>query len=309
VVATGQEELTQRRELTQLVRDSFRQRRMLNLCISPTTRAAARAPAVACALPLVAWSAALVSCTPAGGEVARLFADSTAWIDLTYGFGDRTVYWPTVQGFRLERVAEGMTPGGYYYAANNLSGAEHGGTHLDAPIHFAEGRWTADQIPVHRLVGSAVVVDVADRAAANPDYLVTVADLESLPAGVSLEGAIVLIRTGWGRYWTDPVRYLGTSLQGAEAASQLHFPGLAPDAARWLAERRVDAVGIDTPSIDHGPSTAFESHRILFDANVPAFENVANLERLPVTGAFIVALPMKIEGGSGGPLRIVGIVP
>ncbi len=163
-----------------------------------------------------------------------------------------------------------------------------------------------------RLIGPAVVVDVAARAATNPDYLISSADFESFEAahGPIPMGAIVLLRTGWGQRWSDRASYLGTEATGEDAVPLLHFPGLAPDAARWLAEvRRVGAVGIDTPSIDRGQSTRFESHQILYGSNIPGFENVANLEAMPETGGYVIALPMKIEGGSGAPLRIVGVVP
>ncbi|HEY4643237.1 MAG TPA: cyclase family protein, partial [Bacteroidota bacterium] len=121
--------------------------------------------------------------------------------------------------------------------------------------------------------------------------------------------AIVLIRTGYGSFWPDREKYMGTPERGTEAVAKLHFPGLHPDAAKWLIdERSVKAVGLDTPSIDHGQSTQFESHVTLFEANVPAFENVANLDQLPVNGFTVVALPMKIRGGSGGPLRIIALV-
>ena len=124
------------------------------------------------------------------------------------------------------------------------------------------------------------------------------------------DGAIVLLRTGWGDRWHDRTAYLGTALTGAEAVPQLHFPGLHPDAARWLvSERSVSAVGIDTPSIDYGQSATFESHVVLYSDNVVGFENVANLGELPESGSFVVALPMKIAGGSGGPLRIVAFLP
>jgi kynurenine formamidase len=232
------------------------------------------------------------------------------WVDLTYPFSSESVYWPTAEGFTLEQVAFGPTEAGHFYAANNFSAAEHGGTHLDAPIHFAAGRQTADAIPVDRLIGPAVVVDVSDRA--SPDYLIGVADLEDWEArhGRIPDGAILLLRTGWGRFYGDRARYLGTDVTGPEAVPLLHFPGLDPEAARWLvSERTVDAVGIDTPSIDYGQSTTFGSHVALYAANIPGFENVANLEQLPAGGAFVVALPMKIAGGSGGPLRIVAFLP
>ena len=238
--------------------------------------------------------------------------EGAEWIDMSYPYDENTVFWPTAQPFELEVVAAGRTEAGYYYAANNFCMAEHGGTHLDAPIHFSEGRHTTDEIPVERLIGAAVVVDVSAAVAANPDYQVTVDDLTAWEAqhGRIPDGSILLVHTGWGARWGDRASYLGTDLTGPEAVPQLHFPGLGPDAAEWLVEnRRIDAFGIDTPSIDNGQSTLFESHRILYAENVPAFENVAVLGRLPPTGAYVIALPMKIAGGSGGPLRMVGVIP
>ncbi len=255
-----------------------------------------------------------VGCQPTqdhASAVAELFAGAE-WIDMSYPYDESTIFWPTAQPFELEVVSAGRTEAGYYYAANNFCMAEHGGTHLDAPIHFSEGRHTADEIPVERLIGAAVVVDVSAAAAANPDYQVTVDDLTAWEEqhGRIPDGSILLVHTGWGPRWGDRASYLGTDLTGPEAVPELHFPGLAPEAAEWLVEhRRIDAFGIDTPSIDYGQSTLFESHRILYAENVPAFENVAARERLPATGAYVIALPMKIAGGSGGPLRIVGVIP
>ncbi len=233
-----------------------------------------------------------------------------SWIDLTHAFSSQSVYWPTAEGFSLERVAYGPTEAGYFYAANNFAAAEHGGTHLDAPIHFAEEHQTTDQIPLDRLIGPAAVVDVSDRV--SPDYLIGIEDLEAWETqhGRIPDGALLLLRTGWDRFYGDRARYLGTDVTGPDAVPLLHFPGLDPDAARWLvAERSIDAIGIDTPSIDYGQSTTFASHVALYAANIPGFENVTRLEQLPATGAFVVALPMKIADGSGAPLRIVAFVP
>jgi len=234
-------------------------------------------------------------------------------IDLTHPFDEETIYWPTEEGFVLERGPAGVTDAGFYYEAHRFRSAEHGGTHLDAPIHFAEGKWTADQIPVARLIGPGALIDVSAQAAADRDYQVTAADFEAWEAehGRLPDGAIVLLSTGFGAFWPDRERYMGTALRGAEGVAALHFPGLHPDAARWLvAERSISAIGLDTPSIDYGQSKLFESHTALFAANVPAFENVAHLDRLPAaTGFTVVALPMKIAGGSGGPLRIVAVLP
>ena len=261
---------------------------------------------------LLSALAVATACAPRDRALAELFTDDARWVDLTYPFNAATIYWPTAQGFQLEKVAEGETPAGYYYAANNFRAAEHGGTHLDAPVHFARGKHAADQIPLARLLGPAVVVDVSAKAAQDPDYRVTAADLEAFEAahGGIGAGTIVLFRTGWGSRWPDRGRYLGTTATGPEAVPQLHFPGIDAEAARWLVHSRsVDAVGIDTPSIDYGQSKTFDTHQILYGADIPGFENVANLDQLPAVGAYVIALPMKIEGGSGGPLRIVALLP
>jgi kynurenine formamidase len=255
----------------------------------------------------VALLAAAAACRqPSLGDV---FARAT-WIDLTYAFDSTTIYWPTAKPFTLEVVSAQRTPAGYYYAANNIAAAEHGGTHLDSPVHFAEGKHTTDEIPLAQLAAPAFVIDVSSQAEADRDYRVTRADLESWEQAHRRipEGAIVLVRTGWGRRWPDRARYLGTSRTGPQAVPELHFPGIHPDAARWLVERKVHAVGIDTPSIDYGQSTTFDTHQALSAANIPAFENVAHLSAVPATGAFVIALPMKIRGGSGGPLRIVAVL-
>ncbi len=232
------------------------------------------------------------------------------WVDLSYAYSEETIYWPTAEGFRLDEVAYGETDAGYFYSAYNVSTAEHGGTHLDAPFHFFRSGMTAEEIPLDRLIAPAVVVDVS--AHATPDYLISPGDLEAWEAryGRIPDGSILLFRTGWGDRWPDRLSYLGTERTGPDAVTELHFPGIQPDAARWIIEQRdVAAVGIDTPSIDYGQSTGFETHLILYSSNTPGFENVANLGAVPESGAFVVALPMKIAGGSGGPLRIVAFVP
>jgi len=236
--------------------------------------------------------------------------DAGRLVDLTHAFDASTIYWPTARHFTLAPVASGRTPGGWWYAANDFCAAEHGGTHLDAPIHFAEGRWTADEVPLARLAGPAVVVDASVKAARDRDALVDRRDLERLERdrGRIPDDAIVLVRTGWDRFWSEPARYLGTAVPGDTA--HLHFPGLGPDAAEWLVSaRRVRAVGIDTASIDRGASQDFRTHRVLTDANVPIFENLADLDRVPARGATFIGLPMKIRGGSGGPLRAVVLLP
>ncbi len=233
-------------------------------------------------------------------------------IDLTHSFDATTPYWPTASGFELEVDFQGMTEGGYWYEANTIRTAEHGGTHLDAPVHFSEGKQSTDEVPLDRLVAPGVLVDVSEQAAADSDYLVSVDDLLGWEAvhGQIPDGHILLIRTGFSQFWPDRVRYMGTDGRGPGATVDLHFPGLAPEAAEWLvANRSIAALGLDTASIDHGQSTDFRTHRILFQENIPAFENVADMSALPATGFYIIALPMKIARGSGGPLRIVAVVP
>lgn len=245
-------------------------------------------------------------------ESEKLTLPQGKWIDLTHDFSEETIYWPTAEGFKLETVFEGYTDKGYFYDANNYSAAEHGGTHIDAPIHFAEGKQTVDEIPLEKLIGPAIVIDVTQKALSDPDYQVGVGDFTDWESknGPIPEGSIVLLNTGYAKYWPDRVKYMGTDNRGSEAVGDLHFPGLDPQAAKWLVEKRnINAIGLDTPSIDFGQSQLFESHRILFKENIPAFENVANLDKLPAKGAIIIALPMKIKGGSGGPLRIIAMLP
>ena len=233
-------------------------------------------------------------------------------VDLTHAYDEDTVYWPTAEGFRLTVDARGWTDGGYYYEANSFCTAEHGGTHLDAPVHFAEGTHSVDQIPLERLIGPGVVVDVSAACAADRDHRVTISELQAWEAehGRLPDGAIVLLRTGFARFWPDRVRYMGTDLRGEAGVAALHFPGLDPRAAAWLVtQRSIGAIGLDTPSIDHGPSKAFEAHRILFEAQIPALENLADLDDLPPRGFEVVALPMKIRGGSGAPVRVVALLP
>ncbi len=231
-------------------------------------------------------------------------------IDLTHPFDADTIFWPTeTEGFVLEPVFAGEADGGYWYAANRFRSAEHGGTHLDAPLHFAREGSAADAIPLERLIAPAVVLDGTQNM--DPDGAVNAIAfaLHGASVGRITPGTIVLIRTGHGSHWGDRARYLGTERTGPEAVADLRFPGISPGVARALVRAEIAAVGIDSPSIDPGPSKDFAAHRILAAAGIPVFENVANLELLPERDFTVVALPMKIRGGSGGPLRIVAIVP
>jgi kynurenine formamidase len=245
----------------------------------------------------------------AAGQAVDL--GSSRLVDLTHPFNTSTLYWPTSPStFKLEQLAFGPTEAGFFYAANAFSAPEHGGTHLDAPIHFAEGRLPVDRIPLEQLVGPAVVIDVSEKAAADKDYRLTREDVLEFERehGRIEPGTLVLLRTGWARFWPDAKAYLGDDTPGD--ASKLHFPSYGEDAARLLVgERKVALLGADVASIDYGQSKDFIVHQVANGANVPGLENLTNLDRLPATGALVVALPMKIEGGSGGPARVIAVVP
>jgi kynurenine formamidase len=232
-------------------------------------------------------------------------------VDLTHPFNAKTLYWPTATtGFRLEQIASGKTPGGYFYSSNAFAAPEHGGTHLDAPVHFYEQGISVDRIPLDQLIAPAVVIDVSAKAARESDYRLTKEDVVGYEAryGTIPRGSIVVLRTGWGARWPDAKAYFGDDTPGD--ASKLHFPSYGADAARYLIQvRKVAALGADVASIDYGPSKDFIVHQIAAAGGVIGLENLAGTDALPPRGATIIALPMKIENGSGGPLRAVALIP
>ena len=258
----------------------------------------------------VTWMVLFLASACVGRNGATPTAAGTCVVDLSYAYDEQTVYWPTAPSkFEKEELHYGPTDAGYFYSAFMIATPEHGGTHLDAPINFAEGQTSAEAIPLERLIAPAVVIDITEDANRDRDALLTREHIEDFEQqhGSIARGTIVLVRTGWSRHWPDVAQYLGDDTVGD--VSNLHFPGISEDAAQALVEREVAAVGIDTASIDHGPSKDFMAHRVLMEAGVPAFENVAALDRLPARGSRIIALPMKIRGGSGAPLRIVAELP
>ncbi len=232
-------------------------------------------------------------------------------VDLSHPFNAKTLYWPNqTTGFQLQQQSFGKTPGGYFYSSYAFSAPEHGGTHLDAPIHFHEGGLSVDRLPIEQLIGPAVVIDVRAQAAKDRDYRLTRTDVLAWEKahGAIPRGAFVMLRTGWGQRWPDRLSYFGDATPGE--TTKLHFPSYGVEAARYLvSERKVAALGADVASIDYGPSADFIVHQVASAAGVIGLENVARLEVLPPKGATIIALPMKIEGGSGGPVRIVALVP
>ena len=258
----------------------------------------------------ITWSCLLLlllaGCATARGPVDLEHGEL---VDLTYPFDEHTLYWPnSPSGFELKQLAFGKTPAGFFYSSNAFCAPEHGGTHLDAPIHFSEHSRSADAIPLQQLIAPSAVIDIS--AKGDADYRLTAEDVRGWERrnGTIAAGTIVLLRTGWGSRYPDRKRYFGDDTPGA--TDKLHFPSYGEDAARLLVEQRnVAALGVDTASIDYGQSKDFIVHQIAMGANVPGLENIANLERLPERGAWVIALPMKIRGGSGGPLRLVALVP
>ena len=232
-------------------------------------------------------------------------------VDLTYNYNEQTIYWPTSPSkFKLDQLSYGKTEAGFFYSANSFSTPEHGGTHIDAPIHFDKNGRTVDQIPLEQLFVPAVVIDVSEKTKNDRNYRLTSEDVLAFENvhGEIKPGTAVLLRTGWGKYWPDRKAYLGDDTPGD--ASHLAFPSFGESAARLLIEQReVVLIGLDTASIDYGQSKDFIVHRIAAKHNVPGIENIANMELLPDTGFMLIALPVKIEGGSGGPVRVIALLP
>ncbi len=236
--------------------------------------------------------------------------DDYRLIDLTHAYNAETIYWPTSPTkFELTTLDKGRTPGGWFYSSYSYCSPEHGGTHLDAPVHFSETGLPNHALPLENLIAPAVVIDISAKAASDPNYRLSVEDVLEFEAehGRIERGTIVLLRTDWSERWPNTLSYLGDDTPGD--ASNLSFPSYGAEAARILVEeRQVATLGIDTASIDYGRSQDFPVHQIAGAANVAGLENLTNLGTLPPTGFTILALPMKIEGGSGGPVRVVALV-
>jgi len=257
---------------------------------------------------IVTWF--LCSCSNREKSLHETLSKGT-WIDLSYDFSRETLYWPNnPTGFTLDTTAEGMTAGGFYYSTYKFSAPEHGGTHIDAPVHFVKNGLSVDKIPLEKLTGEIVVIDISANALANRDYLITPNDIAAWEKenGSISRDVIVFFRTGYGKYYPNAGQYFGTAEKGDAAIPKLHFPGIDSMAAVWLAEHKIKAVGIDTPSIDFGQSKNFKTHQVLLGSGMPAFENVASMDQLPARGAVIVSAPLKIRGGSGSPLRVLALV-
>lgn len=234
-------------------------------------------------------------------------------LDLTYIYDESTIYWPTAKSFLLEKLSWGVSKGGLWYASNNFSASEHGGTHVDAPVHFARNGRTIEKIPLEEWIGPAVKVDVTEKCEKNRDYLLGVDDLKSWENkyGKIPDGAWVIMYTGIDtRYYPDKKKVLGTDKKGEDALPELSFPGFSPESVEFLVkERNIRGIAIDTPSIDCGKSKDFKVHQILCGADKLALENIANLDKLPPSGAMLYVIPIPIRDGTGAPARVFAILP
>jgi len=239
-----------------------------------------------------------------GKLLARIPSGRTRVIDMTYLINDHSPAWPgDTQPFT---VVLNATPAKEGYFTRKFTMLEHYETHMDAPAHFPPGKETLDQIPIAHFFGPGIVIDVRDKVIKDVDYSLTPEDVRAWEArhGRIPAGAIVMLRTGWASRWPDEKRYRNMDAKGV-----MHFPGYSLAAAKLLISRRVSGLCIDTLSIDYGPSANFEVHRTTLPAGLFHVENIANVDKLPPTGAFIIAAPIKLEGGSGGPVRVFAILP
>jgi kynurenine formamidase len=256
---------------------------------------------------------ALASLALSAGLGAQHIKASGKILEMTYPYEESTVFWPTAKPFHLEKLNWGISAGGWWYASNEYSASEHGGTHADAPIHFAEGGRTIDRIPLAEWIGPAVKIDVSRQCGKNRDYALTVEDIANWEKNYSRipDGAWVIMYTGIGtKDYPDKKKVLGTDKRGTEAIAELSFPGFSPEAAEFLVKHRnITGIALDTPSIDAGKRTDFKVHQIICAANKLALENIAELDKLPASGATLFVIPMLIKDGTGSPARVFALLP
>jgi kynurenine formamidase len=227
----------------------------------------------------------------------------TRVLDLSYAINDKLVPWPGDARWFEAQVNSTVEKNGYF--TRSFWMLEHYGTHLDAPIHFPPGKVTVDKIPAKQLFGPAVVLDARADGTRDADYLLPLSRVEEWENrhGRIPEGAIVLLRTGWSTRWPDARKY-----RNQDARGQMHFPGFSVDAVKVLIGRKVSGLGCDTLSADYGASTDFAVHHLALGAGLYHLENLSDLSEVPEAGAFLMVAPIKLEGGSGGSVRVFGLV-
>jgi len=235
--------------------------------------------------------------------LSNIPSGKTLVIDLSYAINDKLVPWPGDTRWFEAKVNATVEKNGYF--TRSFWMLEHYGTHLDAPIHFPPGKTTVDQIPAKQLFGPAIVVDVRAEAAKNADYQLSASQITAWEKrhGQVPEGAIVLLRTGWAFRWPDALRY-----RNQDASGRMHFPGFSAEAVKLLIERKINGLGCDTLSVDYGASEDFAVHHLALGAGLYHLENLADLSEVPETGAFLIVAPIKLEGGSGGPVRVFALL-
>jgi kynurenine formamidase len=255
------------------------------------------------AILLCAETAALPQSSRQKPQLAEIASGKTRVIDLSYALSDKLVPWPGDGKAFEAKVNASVEKNGYF--TRSFWMLEHYGTHMDAPAHFPPGITTVDKIPVQKFFGPAVIIDVRYETERNPDYQLTVKRIEAWEEkhGKIPAGAIVVLLTGWASRWPDVSRY-----RNQDANGTMHFPGFSVDAAKLLLERKISGLGCDTLSIDPGNSKDFPVHHLVLGADAFQLENLADLKDLPEAGAFLIAAPIKLEGGSGGPVRVFGLV-
>jgi kynurenine formamidase len=241
--------------------------------------------------------------SPHDDLLAHISDGKTQVIDLTYAINDKLVPWPGDKRFFEAKDNATVAKDGVF--TRSFWMLEHYGTHLDAPIHFPPGTTPVDKIPVKQFFGPAVVLDVQSESAKSADYLVDVAHVEAWESrhGKVPAGAIVLLRTGWASRWPDVKRY-----RNQDALGKMHFPGFSVEAVKLLLDRKVSGLGCDTLSVDYGASSDYPVHHLGLGAGLYNLENLADLRKLPETGAFLIVAPIKLEGGSGGPVRVFALL-
>ena len=259
------------------------------------------------------FTLALISVMLFAATTSSFAAPKEKLVDMTFPFSEESIYWPTDKPFTPTVVFKGISDGGYWYASNQYAASEHGGTHVDAPIHFSEQGRTIGQIPLQEWIGPAAKIDVTNKSLSNRDYQLTVEDILAWEKkhGRIPQGAWVIMQSGIdGRFYPNRKEVLGTEKTGKAAVAELHFPGFSPEAVAFLlAKRTITGIAIDTPSIDPGSSKDFKVHQELCNAQKLALENIANLEKIPESGALLYVIPMFIKNGTGAPARVFAELP